>query len=87
MARVQHDSSKVYTVGEAAELLQFHPDAIRYWLRVGELAGERVGTPEGWLIRSDALVAFLRQNGEPLPAALADAETVMPAAQLASQAA
>jgi hypothetical protein len=64
-----------YTVEEAAALLQYHPDAMRYWLRVGQLAGLRlrVGRLDGhddWLIGLDALLAFLRQNGEPAPADL-----------------
>lgn len=59
-----------YTVIEAAEILQFHPDAIRYWLRVGELEGEidpEQPDPDGWAIHPEALVAFLRQNGEMMP--------------------
>lgn len=60
-----------YTVNEAAEILQFHPDAIRYWLRVGELTGELVeqgaGAGGDWAIRPEALVAFLRQNNEMMP--------------------
>jgi hypothetical protein len=62
-----------YTVEEAAALLQYHPDALRYWLRVGELAGLRFSRLDGhedWLIGLDALLAFLRQNGEPAPADL-----------------
>lgn len=85
MARVEQRGERVYTVGEAADVLQFHPDAIRYWLRVGELAGEPDGTPEGWRIRPEALVAFLRQNGEILPTALPDPEAVVSAAQWAGQ--
>jgi hypothetical protein len=62
-----------YTIEEAAALLQYHPDALRYWLRVGQLAGIRLGAAEpdapgdDWLIGLDALVAFLRQNGETAP--------------------
>lgn len=64
------DRRGAYTISEAAEILQFHPDAIRYWLRVGELVGDRVAERDGWLIRPEALVSFLRQNGETLPSAL-----------------
>lgn len=59
-----------YTVDEAARLLQFHPDALRYWLRVGELSGVRFGPGGEWLIGPDALSIFLRQNGEVAPANL-----------------
>ena len=62
--------SGVYTVEEAATILQFHPDTIRYWLRVGELAGCPDPTVGDWVIRADEMVAFLRQNGEHLPDAL-----------------
>jgi len=61
-----------YTVDEAATILQFHPDAIRYWLRVGELCGRFDAARSDWVIHADALVAFLRQNGEHLPDALPD---------------
>ncbi len=60
----------LYTVDEAATILQFHPEAIRYWLRVGELSGYQQPGGGGWVIHADALVAFLRQNGEHLPDAL-----------------
>lgn len=57
-----------YTVSEAAEILQFHPDAVRYWVRVGELPGTPDEVRGDWVIGPEALVAFLRQNGETLPA-------------------
>ncbi|ACZ39645.1 helix-turn-helix domain-containing protein [Sphaerobacter thermophilus] len=79
MARVGQHGERVYTVGEVADVLQFHPDAIRYWLRVGELIGEPDTKPGEWRIRPEALVAFLRQNGETLPTGLpgVDAEMAM----------
>lgn len=55
------------TAQEAAQVLQFHPDAVRYWLRVGELRGVRLESGDDWLIEPEDLLAFLRQNGEPLP--------------------
>lgn len=70
MERGTHRTTRiagVYTVDEAATILQFHPDAIRYWLRVGELCGRLDAAAGDWVIRADALVAFLRQNGEHLP--------------------
>ncbi len=60
----------VYSVDEAATILEFHPDAIRYWLRTGELVGLRPPGGGDWVIHADALVAFLRQNGEHLPGPL-----------------
>jgi excisionase family DNA binding protein len=53
-----------YTIDEAAEILQFHPDAVRYWVRVGELPGERDETRGGWLIQPEDLALFLRASGE-----------------------
>lgn len=55
------------TVQEAAKLLQFHPEAVRYWLRVGELRGTRLEPADDWLVEPDDLLAFLRQNDEPFP--------------------
>jgi len=60
-----------YSVKEVATILQFHPDTVTYWLRTGELSGRRVETENGWLVAPEALVAFLRQNGETLPSELA----------------
>ncbi|HET7034595.1 MAG TPA: helix-turn-helix domain-containing protein [Thermomicrobiaceae bacterium] len=60
-----------YTVEEAAEILQYHPDTLRYWLRVGQLGGLRRGDGDEWLIELDALLAFLRQCDEPVPIVLA----------------
>lgn len=65
-----------YTVSEAAEILQFHPDAVRYWLRVGELTGAPGVVEGGWVIWPKDLVAFLRQNGEMMPASLPTSEEV-----------
>jgi hypothetical protein len=55
------------TAQEAAQVLQFHPDAVRYWLRVGELRGTRLESADDWLVEPEDLLAFLQQNGEPLP--------------------
>ena len=41
MRAVESDRRR-YTIGEAAALLQFHPDAVRYWVRVGELVDQIV---------------------------------------------
>lgn len=55
------------TTQEAARLLQFHPEAVRYWLRVGELRGTRLDSTDEWLVEPEDLLAFLRQNDELLP--------------------
>jgi hypothetical protein len=55
------------TAQEAAQVLQFHPDAVRYWLRVGELRGTRLESADDWLVEPEDLLAFLQQNGELLP--------------------
>lgn len=58
---------KGLTAGQAAQVLQFHPESVRYWLRVGELRGVRIEGADDWLIDPEDLLTFLRQNGEPLP--------------------
>lgn len=74
---------RTYSMSEAAEILQFHPDALRYWLRVGQLAGEAQGSDEGWSIRPEALVAFLLESDEVVPAALAAGAPAMGRPRLA----
>ena len=59
-----------YSISEVAHILQYHPDAVQYWLRTGELHGWRDDAANDWLIGQDDLVSFLRQNGETLPAEL-----------------
>ncbi|MBX6342848.1 MAG: helix-turn-helix domain-containing protein [Thermomicrobiaceae bacterium] len=71
MAQVAR-SRPTYSVVEAAQILQFHPDAVRYWLRIGELPGERASAGEDWRIRPEDLVAFLRESGESLPGVASD---------------
>lgn len=62
-----------YSVSEAANILQFHPDTVRYWLRTGELSGMLDDTANEWRIMPEELVAFLRQSGESLPSELSRA--------------
>lgn len=59
-----------YTVDEAATVLQFHPDAIRYWVRVGALSSQPSADGTGLMISPRDLVAFLRENGEMPPSGL-----------------
>ena len=50
-----------YTVDEAARILQFHPDSVRYWVRVGELPSEPVDGRGESLIRPADLAAFIHE--------------------------
>jgi len=56
-----------YTVMEVARFLQYDPQAIRYWLRTGHLAGSFDDTIADWRIEPCNLVTFLRQSSEPMP--------------------
>ena len=62
-----------YSISEVAHILQYHPDTVQYWLCTGELSGRHDDAANEWRIGQDDLVAFLRQNGEALPAELARA--------------
>lgn len=64
-----------YSISEVAHILKFHPDAVQYWLRTGELSGRHDDLSDEWRIAPDDLVDFLRQNGETLPAELAGARS------------
>lgn len=68
----QRREADAYSIDETAEILQFHPDAVRYWVRIGELPSELDPRSDGQdvLVRAESIVAFLRQNGETLPAGL-----------------
>ncbi|HLI50704.1 MAG TPA: helix-turn-helix domain-containing protein [Thermomicrobiaceae bacterium] len=74
----QRREADAYTISETAEILQFHPDAVRYWVRVGELPSEPDprGDDEDLLVRAESIVAFLRQNGEMLPTDLPGTQPV-----------
>ncbi len=67
---LETSSRRGYSVSEVATILQFHPDTVTYWLRTGELNGMRDDDANDWLVAPEALVAFLRQNGETLPSEL-----------------
>lgn len=59
-----------YTILEVAQLLDYHPDAVRYWVRVGELPGTEDRRRGEWVVDSDDLLSFLRVNGEAVPEAI-----------------
>lgn len=48
---------KVYTVTEAAELLDITPQTVRGYIKNGKLHAQRVGRP--YLISEEAIKAFL----------------------------
>lgn len=56
-----------YTILEVAQLLDYHPDAVRYWVRVGELPGTQDQRRGEWVVDSDDLLSFLKVNGEAVP--------------------
>ncbi len=56
-----------FTITEVAQLLDYHPDAVRYWIRVGELPGTPDNQRGDWVVDSDDLLSFLRVNGEAVP--------------------
>ena len=44
---------KLYTVEEAAKILQVHPETLRKWLKEGRIKGEKFGRM--WRIRESNL--------------------------------
>lgn len=56
-----------YTIAEVAQLTDYHPDAVRYWVRVGELPGTQDQRRGDWVVDSYDLLSFLRINGETVP--------------------
>lgn len=51
-----------YSVADVARYLQFSPDSIIYWLRTGNLLGERDPRTGEWRVLPQNLVAFLRNT-------------------------
>ncbi len=62
---------RTYSLQEAAEFLEFDPQAVAYWLRMGHLAGRKDKRTGEWRVQPQALIDFLRDGQEPLPAGLA----------------
>ncbi len=56
-----------YTIAEVARLTDYHPETVRYWVRVGELPGTQDQRRGDWVVDSDDLLSFLRVNGEAVP--------------------
>lgn len=38
---------KLYTATEAAEMLQVHPNTVKFWFKTGKIKGRQVGA--GWI--------------------------------------
>jgi excisionase family DNA binding protein len=56
----------LYTVEQAAEILQAHPKTVRKWLRTKKLRGVLAG--RFWRVKESDLQTFLREpNGEQAP--------------------
>jgi hypothetical protein len=56
-----------FTIAEVARLTDYHPDAVRYWVRVGELPGTQDQHHGDWVVDSADLLSFLHINGETVP--------------------
>jgi excisionase family DNA binding protein len=51
---------RLYTIEQAAELLQHSPRTVREWLRTRKLIGVKTGRE--WRIRAEDLHAFIQDN-------------------------
>jgi hypothetical protein len=60
-----------FTIAEVARITDYHPDAVRYWVRVGELPGIQDQHRGEWIVDSHDLLSFLRGNGETVPEQIA----------------
>jgi hypothetical protein len=60
-----------FTIAEIANLLDYHPDAVSYWVRVGELPGSPDSERGEWVVGGKDLLSFLRVNGETVPETIA----------------
>lgn len=64
---MQEAGRQEFTIAEVARLTDYHPDAVRYWVRVGELPGTQDQRRGDWVVDSNDLLSFLRSNGEAVP--------------------
>ncbi len=65
-----------YSVTDVARYLQYSPESIIYWLRTGNLQGERDPRSGEWRVMPQNLVAFLRNTSEQMPAGVSDVTLV-----------
>jgi transposase-like protein len=59
-----------YSVSDVARYLQFAPESIIYWLRTGNLQGERHPVTGEWRVHPQNLVAFLRSHTQSVESAM-----------------
>jgi hypothetical protein len=64
---MQEAGRQEFTIAEVARITDYHPDAVWYWVRVGELPGTQDRQRGDWVVDSSDLVSFLRLNGETVP--------------------
>jgi hypothetical protein len=64
---MQDAGRQEFTIAEVARLTDYHPDAVRYWVRVGELPGTQDQHRGDWVVDSSDLLSFLVVNGEAVP--------------------
>jgi transposase-like protein len=69
---MQEAGRQELTIAEVAQLTDYHPETVRYWVRVGELPGTQDQQRGDWVVGSDDLVSFLRVNGETVPDPISD---------------
>lgn len=56
------DVDDILTTAEVADYLKVGPEAVKRWLRAGELKGSRLGTKAGWRVRRADVLEFLEQR-------------------------
>lgn len=62
----EHESAKVFTTGQVAEICQVAPRTVSKWFDSGRLRGYRIPGSRDRRIPREALRSFLRENGMPL---------------------
>ncbi len=55
-------SERWYTVAQAAEELNVHPETLRDWLRRGRIRGTRINKRVGWRIARSELDRFFTEG-------------------------
>lgn len=68
---------RTYSLEEAADFLEFDPQAVAYWLRMGHLAGRKDKRTGEWRVQPQALIDFLRETQEPMPTGVTRREEIV----------
>lgn len=70
MRSMQHSAKTElgYSLDDAAAFLEYDRTAVEYWLRMGHLRGQWDSRRSRWTISAQALIDFLKQSNEPMPA-------------------